>query len=154
MSVVQQIAQAENAFEAPQTGHIAKYGREIPIDDNGAPIRRDGGAVQGVVLVFRDFTEQKRAEKIDWRGWRPSSSLPTTQSCPRTSTASFRPGTRGRAPLWLPGGGGHWPTDHATTAAGADSRGRANPGAVVSGQRVEHLETVRVTKDGKRIDVL
>ena len=42
---------------------IAKDGRETPIDDSGAPIRRSDGTVQGVVLVFRDFTEEKQAEK-------------------------------------------------------------------------------------------
>ena len=42
---------------------IAKDGREIPIDDSGAPIRQSDGTVQGVVLVFRDFTEQKQAEE-------------------------------------------------------------------------------------------
>jgi PAS domain S-box-containing protein len=37
--------------------------REIPIDDSGAPIRRDpGGATQGIVLVFRDVTAKKREE--------------------------------------------------------------------------------------------
>ncbi|MBI3829534.1 MAG: PAS domain S-box protein [Planctomycetes bacterium] len=39
---------------------IAKDGREIPIDDSAAPIRRPGGRLFGVVLVFRDFTEQKQ----------------------------------------------------------------------------------------------
>ena len=42
---------------------IAKDGRETPIDDSGAPIRQGDGTVQGVVLVFRDFTEQKQAER-------------------------------------------------------------------------------------------
>jgi len=42
---------------------VAKDGREIPIDDSGAPIRQSDGMVQGVVLVFRDFTEQKQAEE-------------------------------------------------------------------------------------------
>jgi PAS domain S-box-containing protein len=37
-------------------------GREIPIDDSGAPIRADGGPIEGVVLVFRDVTERKREE--------------------------------------------------------------------------------------------
>lgn len=36
--------------------------REVPIDDSGAPIRNDSGAIAGVVLVFRDVTEKKRAE--------------------------------------------------------------------------------------------
>jgi PAS domain S-box-containing protein len=42
---------------------IARDGREIPIDDSGAPIRHADGTVQGVVLVFRDFTERKAAEE-------------------------------------------------------------------------------------------
>jgi PAS domain S-box-containing protein len=41
---------------------IRKDGVEIPIDDSGAPIRRPGGRILGVVLVFRDFTVHKRAE--------------------------------------------------------------------------------------------
>ena len=41
---------------------IAKDGREIPIDDSGAPIRLEDGRVHGVVLVFRDFTQRRAAE--------------------------------------------------------------------------------------------
>jgi PAS domain S-box-containing protein len=48
---------------ANHTVLIAKDGRETPIDDSGAPIRAPDGTVHGVVLVFRDFTEQKRAEQ-------------------------------------------------------------------------------------------
>ncbi len=42
---------------------IARDGTEIPIDDSAAPIRDDRGNVIGVVLVFRDITERKRAEE-------------------------------------------------------------------------------------------
>jgi PAS domain S-box-containing protein len=42
---------------------IAKDGREIPIDDSGAPIRQSDGTVHGVVLVFRDFSQRRAAEK-------------------------------------------------------------------------------------------
>jgi len=42
---------------------IRKDGTEIPIDDSGAPIRESSGALKGVVLVFRDFSEYKNAEK-------------------------------------------------------------------------------------------
>lgn len=42
---------------------IAKDGTETPIDDSAAPIRNQAGGMFGVVLVFRDFTERKRAEK-------------------------------------------------------------------------------------------
>ena len=41
---------------------IARDGTERPIDDSGAPIRDKNGALIGVVLVFRDITERKRAE--------------------------------------------------------------------------------------------
>jgi len=37
-------------------------GREIPIDDAGAPIRGADGEVAGVVLTFRDISERYRAE--------------------------------------------------------------------------------------------
>ena len=40
-----------------------RQGREIPIDDSGAPIRDESGVIYGVVLVFRDVTLEKRAEK-------------------------------------------------------------------------------------------
>jgi PAS domain S-box-containing protein len=41
---------------------ISRDGREIPIDDSGAPIQGEDGAIDGVVLVFRDVTERRRAE--------------------------------------------------------------------------------------------
>jgi PAS domain S-box-containing protein len=42
---------------------IAKDGTERPIDDSAAPIRNGQGEVVGVVLVFRDVTDRRRAEK-------------------------------------------------------------------------------------------
>jgi signal transduction histidine kinase len=35
----------------------------VPIDDSGAPIRAADGAIRGVVLVFRDFSVHKEAER-------------------------------------------------------------------------------------------
>ena len=40
---------------------IAKNGREIPIADSGAPILDKGGKTIGVVLVFRDQSEERAA---------------------------------------------------------------------------------------------
>ena len=48
---------------ANHTMLIAKNGQETPIDDSAAPIRNDLGQIIGVVLVFRDVTERKRAEE-------------------------------------------------------------------------------------------
>jgi PAS domain S-box-containing protein len=38
---------------------LRRDGTEISIDDSGAPIRDEAGEIFGVVLVFRDVTEQK-----------------------------------------------------------------------------------------------
>ena len=42
---------------------INRDGTEIPIDDSGAPIQDESGTVVGAVLVFREITERRRAEK-------------------------------------------------------------------------------------------
>ncbi len=41
---------------------LSRTGSEIPIDDSGAPIRDEAGEILGVVLVFRDVSEEKRRE--------------------------------------------------------------------------------------------
>jgi PAS domain S-box-containing protein len=47
---------------APHTLLIARDGVERPIDNSSAPLRAPRGSLLGVVLVFRDITERKRAE--------------------------------------------------------------------------------------------
>ncbi len=42
---------------------IAKGGSQRPIDDSAAPIRDTSGVIIGVVLIFRDVTEQRLAEQ-------------------------------------------------------------------------------------------
>jgi PAS domain S-box-containing protein len=42
---------------------FARDGTERPLEDRAAPIRDDGGNVVGVVLVFRDVSERRRAER-------------------------------------------------------------------------------------------
>jgi PAS domain S-box-containing protein len=42
---------------------IRRDGSEIPIDDSGAPIRDREGTLQGVILVFRDFSAHKETEQ-------------------------------------------------------------------------------------------
>jgi PAS domain S-box-containing protein len=42
---------------------IARDGTERAIDDSAAPIRHENGEVAGVVLVFRDVTEHRKAER-------------------------------------------------------------------------------------------
>jgi PAS domain S-box-containing protein len=47
---------------ANHTVLVARDGTERPIADSAAPIRGGDGAVLGAVLVFRDVTEERRAE--------------------------------------------------------------------------------------------
>ena len=42
---------------------MARDGREIPIEDSAAPIRDHAGDIVGVVLVFYDVTEKRRAQE-------------------------------------------------------------------------------------------
>ncbi|MFN2416930.1 MAG: DUF4118 domain-containing protein, partial [Pyrinomonadaceae bacterium] len=47
---------------ADHTVLVARDGREVPIDDSGAPIRDGRGRTAGGVLVFHDVTERREAE--------------------------------------------------------------------------------------------
>ena len=46
---------------------IARDGTERAIDDSAAPIRDESGALLGAVLIFRDVTQQRRAESARLR---------------------------------------------------------------------------------------
>ena len=48
---------------ANHTVLIARDGTERPIDDSAAPIRDRSGKMLGVVLIFKDITEQRRLER-------------------------------------------------------------------------------------------
>jgi PAS domain S-box-containing protein len=48
---------------ANHTVLLSKDGREIPIEDSGAPIKDADGKMVGVVLVFHDVSERRRAEQ-------------------------------------------------------------------------------------------
>ncbi|HEX6275970.1 MAG TPA: PAS domain S-box protein [Polyangiaceae bacterium] len=48
---------------ANHTALISRDGAERPIADSGAPIRDAQGRTRGAVLVFRDVTEERRAEE-------------------------------------------------------------------------------------------
>jgi PAS domain S-box-containing protein len=43
---------------------VRRDGTRTPVDDSGAPIRDQNRMITGVVLVFRDITERKKAEQI------------------------------------------------------------------------------------------
>ncbi|HRN26275.1 MAG: PAS domain S-box protein [Ignavibacteriaceae bacterium] len=43
---------------------IRKDGKQVPISDSGSPIKNDDNKIIGVVLVFRDQTEERAQEKM------------------------------------------------------------------------------------------
>jgi PAS domain S-box-containing protein len=63
---------------ANHTALVARSGREIPIEDSAAPIRDAGGMVSGVVLVFHDVTEKRRAREL----MRSAALFPEENPCP------------------------------------------------------------------------
>jgi two-component system, sensor histidine kinase and response regulator len=50
---------------ANHTALLARDGRETPIDDCGAPIINDQGAIAGVVLVFHDASKERQAAEAE-----------------------------------------------------------------------------------------
>jgi len=42
---------------------ITRSGEDIAIDDSGAPVFAPGGTLTGIVLIFRDVTEQRKAQR-------------------------------------------------------------------------------------------
>ncbi len=64
MDVIGAALREKRVFElANHSALLAKDGREIPIEDSAAPILMVDGTVQGVVLVFHDVSEKRKAEK-------------------------------------------------------------------------------------------
>ena len=61
--VIRVIREGEVMGLANHTVLISRDGTERPIDDSGAPIKDAQGKIIGVVLVFHDISERRRAEK-------------------------------------------------------------------------------------------
>src|SRR5206468_1762523 len=49
---------------SPRTAMVRRSGERMPIDDCAAPVRDEHGNITGVVLVFRDATEQRRRAEV------------------------------------------------------------------------------------------
>lgn len=65
--VIKVLKNGETVELGNHTVLISKQGIERPIEDSAAPIKDKNGNINGVVLVFRDFTEKKeRQERIEY----------------------------------------------------------------------------------------
>lgn len=138
---------------ANHTALLRRDGREVPIEDSAAPIRSEDGAITGVVLVFRDVTEARRAVEARLRlAAIVESSDDAIIAMDLTGTitswnhgAERLYGYRAREmigkPLTV-----LIPREHPDELPEILAR-------IKSGERIEHFETARVRKDRPRIDV-
>jgi len=138
---------------ANHTVLISKAGADTPIDDSGAPIKEATGGVSGVVLVFRDVSERKRAEE---NARRLASIVEHSDDAIIGKTLDGIVTTWNRAAERLFGytalemiGSSISrliPQDRADDMTNILHR-------IGNGESIEHYETERVTKDGRRITV-
>ena len=66
---------------------IARDGTERPIDDSAAPVRDEAGTLIGVVMVFRDISEQRRRERDGPGRHSPTPRASSTPSASRSSSS-------------------------------------------------------------------
>jgi PAS domain S-box-containing protein len=137
---------------ANHTVLIARDGAEIFIDDSGAPIK-SGGEMLGAVLVFRDITERRRGEhaRVLLAGIVDSSEDAIVSKSLEGIITSWNKSAEQMF--------GYTPEE----AIGKSiimiipPELRAEETMILSrlrqGQRIEHFETVRVGKSGKRINI-
>lgn len=132
---------------------LSDDGRETPIDNGAAPIRLSDGTLFGVVLIFRDVTQQRRGAHA--QAWLAS----IIQSSNDAIVSKTLDGT---VTSWNPAAArlfGYAPEEmigqqitkiipaelHAEELDVLARLGR--------GEQLEHFETVRLRKDGRRVDV-
>jgi PAS domain S-box-containing protein len=138
---------------ANHTVLITRDGREISIDDSAAPIQSEEGTITGVVLVFRDVTEARRS--IEAR-------LHLAAIVEASDDAIISNNLDGIIVSWNQGAERLYgyraeevigkplailtPPDHLNELPQILSQIRR-------GERLDHYETVRTCKDGRRVDV-
>jgi PAS domain S-box-containing protein len=132
---------------------IARDGTERFIDDSAAPIRDDSGAAVGAVLVFRDVTERRKAEEAQAR---LATIVDSSQDAiiSKTLDGVIRSWNAGAERLF------DYTAHEAigqpiTLIIPPDRRDEEYEilARISLGERIEHFETVRVSKQGRLIDI-
>jgi PAS domain S-box-containing protein len=147
------LADGKTVGLANHTVLIPKTGSEIPIDDTAAPITEPSGAVTGVVLVFRDVSERRRAAEAVRR---------LAAIVENSDDAIVGKTLEGTVITWNRGAERIFgysaeemigspisrliPPDHLDEILDILKR-------VSAGESIEHYETKRITKDGRHIAV-
>jgi PAS domain S-box-containing protein len=132
---------------------IAKDGPPHPIDDSAAPILNEQGHVLGVVLVFRDVAEQRRAQQAVQRLaaiiehsddaviGKSMAGIITSWNAAAERLYGYTAAEAVGQPIRL-----IVPPDHVDELADIMRRLKA-------GERIDAWDTVRMRKDGSRVDV-
>jgi PAS domain S-box-containing protein len=132
---------------------VARDGREIPIDDSAAPIRDAAGSLMGAIMVFRDVSEQRAAEIAHRR---------LAAIVEDSDDVIISKDLNGKIMTW------NRAAERIFGYSAAEAVGQ--PMAIVvpaermseekdilarlrRGERIEHFETVRKTKEGGEINV-
>jgi PAS domain S-box-containing protein len=138
---------------ANHTVLIARDGTARPIDDSAAPIRDAEGRIGGVVLIFRDITERRRAEKARQQ---------LAAIVESSNDAIISKDLNGRITSWNTGAErlyGYTAEEvigrpvSILVPPDVSDKFPAIMERLKRGERIEHDETVRVRKDGRRVDV-
>ena len=132
---------------------IAVDGTETPIDDSGAPIRGEDGSIQGTVLVFRDMSERIKAE---------ATARLLASIVESSDDAILSKDLDGLITSWNSGAErmfGYTAEEMigrpVSTLAPPERAGEMTDllARIERGERVDHFETVRRTKNGNLIQV-
>ncbi len=132
---------------------IARDGSERPIDDSAAPIRQSDGTLTGVVLVFRDVTARRAAELTSRR---------LAAIVENAEDVIISKSLEGIIQTWNHGAEqlfGYTPGEvigkSIQLLIPADRKGEEEQilARIRRGERIQHYETRRVTKDGRELDV-
>ncbi len=130
---------------------IRRDGQEIHIDDSGSPILDTDGKLTGIILIFRDISEKRRAEEARML---LASIVDSSEDAivSRDLKGAITSWNRGATNLY--GYSAHEVIGK-QMELGPDQEDGSGPanGTAVMGQRLQHMESRRTTKDGRAIDV-
>jgi len=143
---------------ANHTVLIHKDGREQPIDDSAAPIRDERGHVSGCVLIFRDVAAQRRMEKE--RASQLLTARVLASIVESSDDAIVSKSLDGVIQSWNAGAErlfGHTAAQavgrHISLVIPPDRISEEDHivARLKAGQRIEHFETERMHRDGRRL---
>ena len=138
---------------ANHTVLIARTGEEHPVDDSAAPIRDESGVTIGSVLVFRDVSERKRTElaRAHLAAIVQSSDDAIVSKNLESVILSWNKGAE-RLFGFTAGEAVGQSITMLIPPERLDEE-REILARIERGEPIEHFETVRVAKDGRRIDI-